>query len=705
MQAVWKWGAMACLMAVAGVLQASDATPAGKAPITHEALWLMPRVAPPVISPDGRQAVVQVVEPAYEGKDQRSALWWMATDGKMPPRRLTSDPGVESGAVFSADGKRLAFVAKRAGDDAAQVYVMNLDGGEAQRVTRLSTGARLPQFSPDGRRILFVSNVYIGAKNDAEQRRLEEERKARDYNARVYTGFPIRNWDRWLGELRPHVFVQSLEGGEALNLMAGSALVSAPGFAGRGGMGNEELDAVWAPDGQSVLFIASRNRNRSAYSFTHMDIWQVPANGGEPRRLTGRDGEDPDDGYSTLRFSADGKRLFALLGPHTDSVYNATRLVRFDWPGMTDRRVLEGPNALSVSTYAIAPPSGDEVLFSAETDGQEAVFRGGFDGKPARRVALPEKGLYTNLALGGTGRDAVLLGTYESAAEPPEVVRIDPVRGGHVALTSFAAPHAAKLDLASLETFWFEREGRQIHNMLLRPPGFDPARKYPLLVLMHGGPHTMWRDMWVLRWNYHLLAAPGYVVLLTNYTGSTGFGEEFARGILGDPLRGPALDINKAADEAIARYSFIDAERQCAGGASYGGHLANWLQGTTDRYRCLISHAGLVNLEAQWGTSDIAWSREAANGGPVWEQGTVWREQNPIRLAANFKTPTLVTFGEQDFRVPINNGLEYWTALQRQQVESRLVVFPDENHWILKGGNSRYFYKEVHDWLARWLGE
>jgi dipeptidyl aminopeptidase/acylaminoacyl peptidase len=224
-------------------------------------------------------------------------------------------------------------------------------------------------------------------------------------------------------------------------------------------------------------------------------------------------------------------------------------------------------------------------------------------------------------------------------------------------------------------------------------------------VMMHGGPHLMSRDYFFLRWNYHLLAGTEYVVLWTNYTGSTGFGEPFAQAIQGDPLRGPADEINQAADEAIARYDFIDGERQCAGGASYGGHLANWLQGTTQRYRCLISHAGLVNLEAQWGTSDIAFSREANLGGPHWEDLPVWREQNPIRYAANWRTPVLVTAGQNDFRVPVNNTLEYWTALQRQRVESRLLVYPNEHHWILNGHNSRHFYGEVADWLARWLGD
>jgi len=223
-------------------------------------------------------------------------------------------------------------------------------------------------------------------------------------------------------------------------------------------------------------------------------------------------------------------------------------------------------------------------------------------------------------------------------------------------------------------------------------------------VVIHGGPHGMWRDQFFIRWNYHLLAAPGYVLLLTNYSGSTGFGEAFARSIQGDPLKGPADEINEAADAAIREFHFIDGTRQCAGGASYGGHLANWLQGTTTRYRCLVSHAGLVNLEAQWGTSDTIYSREVNMGGPPWKQGAVWREQNPIRFAENFRTPVLVTVGENDFRVPLNNALEYWSALQRMNVPSRLIVFPDENHWIQKGENSRLFYSELAAWLARWLG-
>lgn len=688
------------------VLVALIATPAAarKPMISHEDLWLMPRVGAPLVSPDGSLALLTVAEPAYDPAAQITDLWLVATDGTGAPRRITSTRAPESGATWSGNSSRVAFSSLRDGDTIAQIYVLDLvAGGEAQRATSISTGARNPRFSPDARHLLFVSNVYPGSADDQDNRRIADERAKRPYNARVYEGFPIRNWDRWLGEQRPTLLVQRIGESDARDLLAGTALIEAPGFGGRLTAGGEELDPVWAPDGASIVFAASANRHTAAHAFTHTDLWQVGVDGGEPKRLTNIGREGDGDSFDRPVFSSDGRRLYAACSPRTDRVYNASRIAVWDWPSGQRQSDITLPDGRAVTSWA---PSRDgrSIWILAEDAGQEKLYRAAASGGEAKLVMAPERGVYANLSVSVRGRNEVLIATWESAANPPEVVRLDPARGRHQALTAFARDRAAALDLPDLEHFWFESEaGARIHNMLLRPPGFDPEGSYPLLVLMHGGPHTMWRDMWVLRWNYHLLSAPGYVVLLTNYTGSTGFGEAFAQAIQGDPFRGPALEINQAADEAIRRFAFIDGERQCAAGASYGGHLANWLQGTTTRYRCLVSHAGLVNLESQWGTSDVAFAREVNAGGPAWDRGPVWREQNPIRLASSFRTPTLVTFGELDFRVPINNGLEYWMALQRQQVPSRLLVFPDENHWILKGENSRYFYSEVHDWLARWL--
>ncbi len=695
---------------LAAWLLAGSIVHAGDRVITHEDLWLMPRASQPVASPDGRWAVLTVVEPAYDPERQVTDLWLVATDGRMPPRRLTAGNAAEAGPAWSADGRWLAFSAKRDGDDAPQIYLLDPQaGGDALRATAISTGARLPQFSPDGRRLLFTSNLHPQARNDEDSRRIAKERSERKYNARVYLGFPVRNWDRWRDEEQPRVLVQTLGEPVARDLMVGSDLLAAAGFGGRVTPGAEELDAIWAPDGQSVIVVASRNRNASAFDYTHTDLWQLPLDGSAPRRLTGSDAQASGDSHEQPRFSADGRRLYALVTPRTDRVFNSSRLIGFAWPPRADGQLLQErqrialPDDESVGSFAVHP-DGRRVYLTAERAGHEPIYLAGRQSSTAELAVAPERGVYSQLAIGGSAGQPVLLAMYESATEPPELVRINARGGGHQALTAFTRARAAALDLAPLEHFWTElADGRRVHSMLVRPPGFDPAKKYPLLVLMHGGPHTMWRDMWVLRWHYHLLAAPGYVVLLTNYRGSTGYGERFAQSIQGDPLKGPADEINAAADDAIRRFPFIDGDRQCAAGASYGGHLANWMQASTTRYRCLVSHAGLVNLASQWGTSDIAYSREANQGGPHWEDIPLWREQNPISYAAKFQTPTLVTFGERDFRVPINNGLEYWATLQRQRVESRLVVFPDEHHWILRGENSRYFYTEVHDWLARWL--
>ncbi|HET9033615.1 MAG TPA: S9 family peptidase [Dokdonella sp.] len=670
---------------------------AEKRVITHEDLWLMPRVGAPVTSPDGANVAFQLLEPAYKKEEQVADLWLVPSDGREPPRRITSGKGGEDSPAWSNDSHRLAFSAKRGDDKQAQIYIIDLArGGEAQRATKISTGATMPQFSPNGLHVLFVSNVYPEALNDADSERLAKEKKDQKFKARTYTSYPIRNWDKWIDEKQAHLFVQRIGEQDARDLLAGSALIKLPGFDLAKG------SARWTPDGKAVVFAASRNRDRAAWSFTHDDLWMVSINGDEPRRLTGAAGIEAGDSWEAPEFSRDGRSLFAIVEPRTDKVYNAPLLGMFDWPSMRERGRIRLPEGRKIADFAISP-DGKHVDLLGEDAGQLKLFRAATRSGEAQLIGAPAHGMVSDLSMGGT-RSPVLIAVYESATEPPEIVRLNPNGVDFRRLSSFARSKAAALDLPPVENFWFTNErGQRIHNMIVRPPAFDPRKKYPLLVLMHGGPYSQWHDAWVLRWNYHLLSADGYVLLLTNYVGSTSGSEAFAQAIQGDPLKGPADDINQAADEAIRRYSFIDANRQCAAGASYGGHLANWLQGTTTRYRCLISHAGLVNLESQWGTSDHSYGREIAVGGPVWEQNPIWREQNPIRLAANFKTPVLVSFGEKDFRVPLNNGLEYWTALQRQQVESKLIIFPDENHWIMKGEDSRYYYAQVRDWLKTYL--
>lgn len=692
--------APALMIAVAAPLQAHAQSSAKKA-VTHEAIWLMKRVGAPTPSPDGRQVVFSMTEPAYDDKDQVSDLWIVPADGSAAPRRLTFSRGGEGGAVWSPDSARIAFSARRDGDEASQIYVLDIrSGGEAVRVTSLSTGARLPQWRPDGKALSFTSTVYPGAADDEANKKIAAERKARKYKARVYEGFPIRYWDRWLDDMEAHLFVQSLEpGATAKDLLVGTRLVKEPGFAGRPTLSGEDFDAVWSPDGESIVFVATTDRNASAYSEYSTHLYQVAAAGGEPRRLT-----PGDDSYSRPVFRPDGKALYCLMEKRTGKPYNLTRLAMLSWPAVGQPAVLTGGFDRSVGAFAAAPDSATVYLL-AEEAGNEKLYSLPADGGEVRLAVDMTRGVYTNLSIPEKAGSTVLLANWESAVNPAEVVRIDAASGTQQHLTRFNVERAASIDWLPLRHFWFtSKAGKRIHSMIALPPAFDENKKYPLFVMIHGGPHGMWRDQFFLRWNYHLLGQPGYVVLLTDFTGSTGYGEKFAQDIQGDPFAGPANEINEAADEAIKQFKFIDGARQAAGGASYGGHLVNWLQATTTRYKCLIGHAGLINLESQWGTSDLIYHREVNAGGPPWEQGRVWREQNPIRFAKNFKTPILLTIGENDFRVPLNQTIENWSVLQRLRVPSRLVVFPEENHWIQKGENSRYFYQELHSWLEKYLG-
>lgn len=682
------------------------ATEPAKRAIRHEDLWLMKRLGAPVVSPDGKWAVFSVTEPDYDPKNQTADLWIVATDGSAPARKLTQTKAPETAPRWSPDGSRLAFSSKRDGDEAPQIYVLNVAaGGEAERITRVSTGARTPEWSPDGKRVLFVSEVYPGAYDEEANQQAAQAIKARKYTARVYDGFPIKHWDRWLDDRKVHLFVQDARpGAPARDLFARTRFANLPGFGGKEADGGADLPATWSPDGKTIVFAAATNRNEAAFEDVPTQLFEVAADGGEPRPLT-----SDRHSYGEVRFSADGRHLLAMVEAGGDGkTYHHERVAAFAWPfDAKSRRIITADLDLSVSRFVVDGSDPARVYLLADEGDRTKLFSAELATGNVKKHEVTETGCLTGLSAGG----GVLVALHDSAAFPANVVRVAPGRPVE-RLTRFHDDAIAGLDLPPVERFTVPNvRGDLVQSLVVRPAGFDASRKYPLFVVIHGGPAPQFKDSWGLRWNYQLLAAPGYVLLLTNYSGSSGYSEAFGQAIQSDPLRGPADEINQAADEAIRRYPFIDGSRQAAGGASYGGHLANWLQATTTRYRCLISHAGLVNLETQWATSDSIYHRELNNGGPIWEQGAIWREQNPVRLVGNhfkgtgWKTPMLVTVGENDFRVPANNALENWTYLQRLRVPSRLIVFPDENHWILKGENSRFWFSEVHAWLAKWLGE
>lgn len=668
------------------LLLAPAILPAQKRPVTHEDIFLMKRTGEAIPSPDGKWLVFSLTEPDYDATKTVSDLWIVPVDGSGPARRLTSSKGPESGVDWSPDSTRIAFTAKREGDEVAQIYVLPVQGGEAQRILVLATAAANPKWRPDGLGLLFESTVKGAGKNPGKS------------TARVYDNMPVRYWNAWLDDSRPHLYVWEFGWTSAIDLLDKGKLVDSPGFAGiRSGLSSDtSLQAEWSPDGREIVFAATVNKNDMMRAETETHLFRIGRQGGEPAQLT-----PVGHSYTKPQFAPDGKVFYALQDRTATAAhpYSLTRLARFTWPTVGAPQVLTAAFDRGVGGFTVSADSATIVL-DAEDEGFSKLFRlSASGGAPAKLFEVTEGG-YASPHFAGSA----IVASYSASTQPSELARIE--AKGHTLLTNFNAAKLATLDMPKPEHFRFTaKNGKKIHSVLVPPPALDRTKKYPLLVFPHGGPNAMSADAFTTRWNYHLLTSPGYALLMTNYTGSTGFGEKFADDIERDVLRGPAREIIEGVDAAVAKYPYLNADKQCAIGASYGGYLMNWFNGHTRQFKCMVNHAGAVNNESQYGANDGGLGRELRMGSKVWESGKgQWMDQSPFRYAAEWKTPTLITQGELDYRVPVGESLMTFKLLQRQGIPARLMVFPDEGHWILKGENNRHHMMEVLAWIKQYLG-
>ncbi len=650
----------------------------GRRTLTVEDLWAIPRVGAPAASADGTVVVVPVTTYDMETNESRTRLW--RVEPGRDPRPLTGEDGSAGDPAVSPDGTRLAFVRKD-GKGKMQLAVLRLDGGEAETLTDFPLGVADPRWFPDGRRIAFLGFVLAGAPTPDGTRKLLEEREKEPVKAHVTEDRIYRFWDGWLtdGEV-PHIFTLEPATGKLTDLIPDSRMWFEP----MDPKGSYDI----SPDGTEVAF--SADRSDPPHSPTDWDVFTVSAEGGEVRNLTR---QNPADDIRP-RYSPDGKAILYGMQRRQDFYADRHRLAVYDRSTGTHRVLTEAWD-YSASGWEFFPDG--RVVLDAEEDGRTAIFTTVLEEKTPVRLRVG--GSYSGLS---PLADGSVLAARHDVSRPPELYRIAADGKSEAAITRFTHDAMEGIDLGEVSDFHYPgSEDREIQSLLVLPPGFDPARKYPLVLVLHGGPHGTSADGFHFRWNLHLFAAPGYVVLAPNFHGSTGRGQDFAASIHGGWGDKPYFD-SMAAVDAILTGGYVDEKRMAAVGGSYGGYLVSWIAGQTGRFACIVNHAGVSDTLAQF-ASDVTFGRETSLGGNPWEGLEAIDRMNPIRFAGGFKTPMLVVHGERDFRVPVTQGLALYNILKAKGVPARLVYFPDENHWVLKPRNARLWYGEFHGWLRRWF--
>ncbi|MBI5481832.1 MAG: S9 family peptidase [Deltaproteobacteria bacterium] len=659
-------------------------TAAGAQPrraITFDDFIRLKRVSDPRLSPDGRR-VAFVVATFDKAKNTKNDDIWVVDVAGGAPRALTTHEKSDKHPSWSPDGRRLAFVSSRGGTP--QVWVLPLEGGEPHQVTNLKTGvAGRPVWSRDGKWLLFPSPAFPECKTEACNKAKEEAQEESKVKARLYDDIPVRRWDEWRDRKRSHLFVVDAEGRKApRDLTPGPHDVPPIDLTG-------PADYDFSPDGREVAF--TRVDGPAAWS-TNAEVYVVPFPGGAPRKVTRNPAND-----SYPRYSPDGRFLAWRAMQHAGYEADRRRLVIQDRASGALHDLTAALDR-SVEDFSWSPDSR-ALYFSAEDEGYVSIYA--VDAAPGAKVRRLVERRFTHGF--GVAPNGTVVYAAERAHQPPELFRF--AAGRETPLTTLNAAALRALDLKPAEPFSVRgARGDTVHGFIVKPPGFAPGRRYPAVMIFHGGPQGNMGDDWHWRWNYQMFARAGYVIVAPNFHGSSSYGSAFQDAIRGDWGGAPYEDVMKALDHAV-KLPHVDGKRVCAAGASYGGYLVNWTATRTDRFRCFISHDGLFNLSSLNAATEELWFPEWEFRGTPWENREIHDRLSPSRFAERIKTPMLVIHGEQDMRVPVEEALQLFGTLRRRGVPARLLVFPDEGHFVQKAQNAEVWWKTMHEWLARWLSK
>jgi dipeptidyl aminopeptidase/acylaminoacyl peptidase len=649
-------------------------------PVRFEELARIRRLGGFSLSPDGTRIAFGVATADVEANQMRSAIWMVPASGG-EAHRLTAGQALDGAPAFSPDGRTLAFLSNR--ENGSQIWTLDLEGGDPVRATDFPTGVNSFTWGPDGRSFVIASDVFPDCADTACLEKTVKARQEAKVHGRIADRLLFRHWTSWKDGTRTHIWKLPAAGGSPVDLTPGDH--DAPPFSIAG---SSDWDV--SPDGKDLVY-ASNGAKVEALS-TNADLWLVPFTGGSPRNLT--ESNPAFDG--TPRFSPDGRWIAYRSQKRPGFESDRFRLMLYDRGTGQIRPLTEGFDYW-VDDFRWASDS-KSIVFTAQVRGKEALYRVDLTGKPPSLVWTG--GAVAGLEVGPRGRVYLGASTLSRAAE---IWSVAGDGGAPTAVTHLNDALFGELALGEIsERFTRASDGKSLQAWVVKPPFFDPEKKYPAVFFVHGGPQGAWVDGWSYRWNPEVWAAYGYVVYAANPRGSTGFGQGFVDAISGDWGGQVYDDLMRQADD-LASLSYVDRDRIGAAGASYGGYMVNWIAGHTQRFRVLVSHDGTFDLPSANLETEELWFPEWEFRGWPWNSD-LYRKWNPMLSAGNFRTPMLVITSEKDFRVPFGQGLQLFTALQIQQVPSRLLMFPDEGHWVLKPGNSRLWHNVVMDWLHRWLG-
>jgi dipeptidyl aminopeptidase/acylaminoacyl peptidase len=724
-----------------------------KHPFTFDDMMKLKRVGEPVISPDGKWVIFSVVDVDLEANTKTPHIWIVPTAGSEEKSGDQKKSGVlhvspnlrDAGTAervlipdqdgdrprWAPDGKRFAFLSTKEGG--SQVWVAEFDSAQGtvtfpRKVTSLATEADGELWSPDGKHILFISNVYPAcddapeAEANCNEQKLKEAEQSK-VKAMIFDHLFYRHWNAYKDGKRSHLFVIPAEGPRFVKDYSGPHIddhpldlspgdYDAPVFS----LGGQD-DYAFSPDGQEICYASNHDKNPAAS--TNNDLWIVPVSGGPAKNITA---DNPASDSSPL-YSPDGRYIAYRAQQRPGYESDRFRLMLYDRKTSVKKDVTEGFDHW-VGSFVWAPDS-TTIYFSAEHERHSLIYAVGVSsGTDKNQIEFPRRALVggfdDDVTITPDGKELVF--SRMSISAPNEIYSADgagdgcPARTGDVdrgkencslnkdwALTHVNEQLLSQIGMSNAESFSFRgAHGDSVEGSLVKPPNFDAGKKYPVKFLIHGGPQGAWGDDWSFRWNPELFAANGYVVIMINFHGSTGYGQKFIDAINGDWGGAPFEDLMKGLDYAEKTYPFIDKNRECALGASYGGYAINWILGHTDRFKCLVSHDGMFNAESAWGTTEELWFNNWEFKGTPYDNRACYQKWSPHQYAKNFKTPTLVIHGQRDYRLDVSEGFQLFTTLQMEGVPSKMLYFPDEGHWVQKPQNSKLWYKTVNDWVDQW---